>query len=458
MGCSSSPEPEPRADVARARASTYGASRRGPLPHRARSLKVGHALAGIGATRSPPDLHPAARGAAPGAALPGNMSRLISIALLAAGLLACGPQSGGGAGAGPDGRGDDTGEGGDHGVPEGCVPATCGADACGAAPDGCGGTLACGPCPGSLRWAASIDAPHQSVLGFATVLDVDVDAAGNRYLLTTTLRVWRETPESTLELRRFDADGNGSVIRSWAYPRARAGSRAPRGTGGTASDEATAFRLAVTPSGDVLIGVLLSCEGPTCGKRIDFGAGPVDEHALVRLDPAGRLRWQRTLSGHPFSLATDRAGAAIVNESSFLGSRVTRFDPAGDAVWSRALSPDHCTADEEGNVCAWHTWPGHGVLHVVKHAAADGAVVWSREIAGPSWVTSIDARAEWIAVVASAPAAGPLRFGTSEVSGNDAVLLLFDAAGTPRWAAGVEQARARLGPSGRVFVGTRSDV
>ncbi|MFO0549458.1 MAG: hypothetical protein U0271_13790 [Polyangiaceae bacterium] len=126
--------------------------------------------------------------------------------------------------------------------------------------------------------------------------------------------------------------------------------------------------------------ILATIHGP-----VDFGGGSLnvvgqEALAIAKLSPTGAHLWSRVVPGTfgSATLSADDAGVTLATEltgaadfglgpitpSSGVGSAVARFDPAGAAMWSRALDARAlaATRDTAGNIVVVGAVPDGGVL------------------------------------------------------------------------------------------------
>ena len=146
-----------------------------------------------------------------------------------------------------------------------------------------------------------------------------------------------------------DAASYGLVVAKYSSARAHQWSHAYTGGAGAG----TIVRLAADPTGDVVV-LVSGLEGP-----IDFGQGPLEGNAVLRLTPSGDVRWSRALG---------TAERAVVAHD-------VAVDPDGDVLVVGAARE---LVDENG---AALPAPGAEKLWAVKLAVTDGATVFESAIA-----------------------------------------------------------------------------
>lgn len=160
------------------------------------------------------------------------------------------------------------------------------------------------------------------------------------------------------------------------------------------------------------------------GQSRESGKGFVEARG-----PDGQPLWHQELEGTAIAVVPAPAGDAVVAGSRAGDAFVERRRPDGGVAWSRKLGkPDfdesriQLAALSDGGVLAAYT---SRPLTVVR-LAADGAVIWTRELEGMN---------------VGGVAAGPGDEGA--VSGDGRVTRL-DAGGKPRWVAKLEAGELNL--------------
>ncbi len=333
-----------------------------------------------------------------------------------------------------------------------CTPTTCATQKkdCGGIPDGCGGTLDCGACPQGEICGGGGDAnvcaapPPQPQVKWAHVLStpapdlvdgVAVDAAGNRWVLSHTTD--EAGTKSTLRLEKLGPDGKAlwAAPREWTY------------------DGFTAFALAVTPDGHLLVTAAGACFGSCPSGHLDLGGGTVTGATLAKLDGDGNFVWQRDLTGWNVAwVASDDQNDAFVMLAN-VTSRLVRFTWDGAQVYADDVSGYAGAVDPAGN--AVHATPftsgNHGTL---EKRGPDGTVLWTKDVPGAGWVFRAATSAKGT-ILLLANRAADVSFGGSTVTEGALVLYVYEADGTPRWARGFEMLdfpQLAVDPTGRVAI------
>jgi hypothetical protein len=294
----------------------------------------------------------------------------------------------------------------------------------------------------------------------ADVAAIATDAAGNTVALISD-------PSSPLPVGLRKLDANGKEIWTRFFD----------GSANTSIQPGSS--LATDATGDIYLMWASSCVDFGCRGTIDFGDGATPGAAVVKLDPDGKLLWEKHPSEDGAKLAVNAKGEAVFRSWNFTDlatTSVVRLSADGTPVWTRSSRGlGEVGIDADGNVVVGavtsqtdpifeQTFASNGPV-VAKLASADGSVLWAKRVAagtlGDIQGVGVDSSG---AIVAAGRIGGAFDFGGQhfDTAGNptSALMFVFEPDGKERVARTLPDTNVVLvavDPSGRAsFAGRQS--
>src|SRR5207248_8623644 len=112
--------------------------------------------------------------------------------------------------------------------------------------------------------------------------------------------------------------------------------------------------VATDANGNIYLSWASSCADFGCLGIIDFGGGPTNAAAIVKLDPSGNFVWERRLPEAGEGFAVNARGESVCR--SWFGNDntlfdLTRVDPGGSQAWAKESREIFALGiDPDGNV------------------------------------------------------------------------------------------------------------
>lgn len=136
----------------------------------------------------------------------------------------------------------------------------------------------------------------------------------------------------------------------------------------------------------------------TGGGSYVYGAIGHYSQGLIRTDDTGAALWKRAVPGEPRNVAANSTGVVVVgalNEAWISHLEVTKYDPQGNALWTKSL-PDagpysdstRVAMDSAGNVVVGSTVgpTSSSDVRIVKLSAATGTDLVTKIFGGPNTI------------------------------------------------------------------------